>query len=202
MPPSPWRHSTVSPSPAQTAEMLPTVSVRRRRNLSRPGPVDPLVAARKPTPRCRFRRMRRRRAPNARIPSRRSVATRRHVAASACSTASGSTSSAASLSRTPDPSTSASHEAPPVNSSRMRARPAGTSITPGSKRPASVPNSSGSGSRVGGGCRHRQTDITLQIPELQWAWVIAGLRTYTLPKRAIFRRDLDKLDRGVNHAPP
>ena len=112
--------------------------------------------------------MRRRRAPNARIPSRRSLATRRHVAASACSTASGSTSSAASLSR----ARSVDQHVPRSATRQLEpdAGPAGQHVDHSRvKRPASVEllGTVGVAGRVAA-AGIAKPDITLQIPELRW----------------------------------
>ena len=71
------------------------------------------------------------------MPPRMSAAIFRHVAGSALSTQSGLALSSASRRRSRRPAITASHECPPVTTSRTRARPPGTCITSASKRSAS-----------------------------------------------------------------
>ena len=107
-------------------------SVRSVSKANRPGSSEPLVAARKPTPRWRLPRICSRPVWKARMPPRTSSAMLRQVAASAVIAASGSVESRASTRRTPSRDRRASQSPSPSTRRRTSPRPPGTSISSGS----------------------------------------------------------------------
>ena len=134
--PRPCSSTTGSPCPALSSAMSPS-SVSTRPTSRRSGPVMPVVAARKPTPRWRSSRSFSRPRRNASMPPRTSSATRRQVAESADIRASGRSPPAGSSSSA-SPSITASQSPSPSTRSRITARPRGASKGSGSKRSASV----------------------------------------------------------------
>ena len=150
------------PLPAEQGDLAGALGAQVS-NTSRPGSVAPLVAARKPTPRCRLRRIVRRPARKASHPARRSVATRRHVAASAA---------APRRARRPPPPRAAAagraRSARPTSSDPTRAgcgpaRPARRS-PPGRSARRARRARRGSGSRAGRRDRHRSPPIPPRGP--------------------------------------
>ena len=130
VPPSPCRQTSGLPVPPAAVATVPKL-VRTDPSSNRPGSLLPVVAARKPTPRCRLRRTSRRPRRKAAMAARTSSAILAQVAGAAHSSASGSVEEAGRrearrfLIRT-------SYSRCPVTSSRMRALPPGTNSALGS----------------------------------------------------------------------
>src|SRR3954468_3309550 len=142
VPPSPWTARTGGPWPASIVEIL-WCRVATVRNRSRPSCAAPLVAARKPTPRCRSRRTDSRPAWKAPIPPRRSRAIAAQVLGSAVRVASGWP-DAGSSRAVPLPTT-ASNASSPSTFRRTRAVRDTGAKTSGSYRSTSARSASGAG---------------------------------------------------------
>src|SRR3954451_15473162 len=151
--PSPCSITIGLPVPALIVETRPhSVLIVSKRSAS--GPCLPLVAARKPTPRCRLRRIVRRPARKAAMPAWRSPAARAQVAASARISVSGSWPSRALMKRWRLRWTSRSHPSSP-RQRRTRARPFGMSKESRSKRSTSSWRLSGAALTTGSPGRKR-----------------------------------------------